>query len=66
MLQDAFMILEKHLLKNLAKKTNKELLEITNKMLPILQHNYEYIRLAARDEVWQLKQTLDEQFNKQL
>ena len=55
-----------NILKNLAKKTNKELLEITNKMLPILQHNYEHIRLAARDEVWQLKQTLDEQFNKQL
>ena len=53
-----------NILKNLAKKTNKELLEITNKMLPILQHNYKHIRLAARDEVWQLKQTLDEQFNK--
>ena len=41
------------------------LLEITKQMLPILQHNYEHIRFAARDEVWQLKQTLDEQFNKQ-
>jgi hypothetical protein len=51
-------------LKNLTQKTDQELLEITKEMLPILQHNYEHIRFAARDEVWQLKQTLDEQFNK--
>ncbi len=53
------------ILKKLAQKTDQELLEITKQMLPILQHNYEHIRFAARDEVWQLKQTLDEQFNKQ-
>lgn len=52
------------ILKGLAEKTDQELLEITKQMLPILQHNYEHIRFAARDEVWQLKQTLDEQFNK--
>jgi hypothetical protein len=54
------------ILKDLAKKSDEELLEITKKMLPILQHNYEHIRFAARDEIWNLKQTLDEQFNKQL
>ena len=53
-----------NILKNLAEKTDQELLEITKQMLPILQHNYEHMRFAARDEVWQLKQTLDEQFNK--
>jgi len=53
------------ILKGLAEKTDQELLEMTKQMLSILQHNYEHIRFAARDEVWQLKQTLDEQFNKQ-
>jgi hypothetical protein len=54
------------ILKDLVKKSDEELLEITKKMLPILQHNYEHIRFAARDEIWNLKQILDEQFNKQL
>lgn len=50
------------ILKGLVEKTDEELLEITRQMLPILQHNYEHIRLAAREEIWQLKTTLDEQF----
>ncbi len=52
------------ILKDLANKSDEELLEMTKKMLPILQHNYEHIRFAARDEIWNLKQNLDEQFNK--
>lgn len=50
------------ILKELSKKSNQELLEITKQMLPILQHNYNHIKFAAQNEVWQLKQTLDEQF----
>lgn len=51
------------ILKNLAVKSDQELLEMTKQMLPILEHNYQYIRLAARDEVYKLKKTLDGQFN---
>jgi len=52
------------ILKDLASKIDEELLEMTKKMIPILEHNYNHIRFAARDEIWNLKQTLDEQFNK--
>lgn len=50
------------ILKNLAEKSDQELLEITKQMLPILEHNYQYMRIAARDEVYKLKTTLDGQF----
>ena len=43
-------------------KTNEELLELTNKMSPILRKNYENLMTKSRDEVFKLKRLLNEQF----
>jgi hypothetical protein len=50
-------------MKDLTKKTNKELLEITQQLIPILEHNFHHMIESSRGEVFTLKKILNEQFS---
>jgi hypothetical protein len=51
------------IMKDLTKKTNKELLEITQQLIPILEHNFHHMIESSRGEVFTLKKILNEQFS---